>query len=78
MVDKLNPLVGSVVRHTIINYHVEPIPLGAHIDEEGYRVSYMYRAGYSGTCTVHSVNTSNTGSPTCTGPDTRVPVQYIV
>ena len=56
MIDKLNPLVGSVVRHTIIDYHVEPIPLGAHVDQKGYRVSNMYRAGYSGTCVVHSVH----------------------
>ena len=35
MIDELDLLVGSGVSHAVVNQHVESVPLGPHVDEQG-------------------------------------------
>jgi len=41
MINQLDLLVCSVVRHTVVDQHIESVPLGPHIDQEGDGVSNM-------------------------------------
>jgi hypothetical protein len=48
MIDQLDPLVGPVMGHTVIDHNVESVPLAPHVDEEGHRVTHVDGTGYPG------------------------------
>ena len=47
MINQLYFLISSIMSHTVIHQHVEPVPLGPHVDEEGDGVPHVDWSGDS-------------------------------